>query len=306
MHNEFQVHVITHSICKGNEHLLEELDTILKSGGEGLVANNPDALHATGWTQSVLKIKVSHIAQNLISSAIWRHWSKAVGDSTDWSLVPTVCSAITELILIRHNGLTVTVRCFLSVLEDPPPPGAIITVKHTGYNASGKYNAFSAMLKNCSNQISQMLGRLQHPEFWRERRDVTWEEQKQIEEKKPFLVEWKFHEYLPVKGAAWANKENHKSFFDLLGRELSLQQPSDWYKLTKQDVYKYGGRGLLQKCYDNSVVKVNFNKIFNWTFWRLYNIFFQNMNGFLGNLTNLLQLDFGWTLKCTSNSPVCL
>ncbi len=59
-HLEFpqHVHVVDHTICRGNGHLLEELALVSKHGGEGLVANCPDTSYQRGRTFSVLKIKV--------------------------------------------------------------------------------------------------------------------------------------------------------------------------------------------------------------------------------------------------------
>lgn len=47
-----------------------------------------------------------------------------------------------------------------------------------------------------------------------------------------------------------------RKFFDHLGKHFSFQQPDDWYKLRKEDVYLHEGQSLLQKCYHDSVFLV--------------------------------------------------
>lgn len=47
------------------------------------------------------------------------------------------------------------VRCDTDITCDPPAVGSIVTVKHSGYYSTGK---------------------LKQPVFWRERKDVTWED----------------------------------------------------------------------------------------------------------------------------------
>ena len=37
---------------------------------------------------------------------------------------------------------------------------------------------------------------------------------------------------------------------------MDISQPSDWYKVTKEDVYNQGGQKLLEQYYDDSLFKV--------------------------------------------------
>src|SRR4051794_29206187 len=55
---------------------------------------------------------------------------------------------------LRTTGLECIISCSSQVLEDPPAIGSVLTVKHNG------------CYKN---------GTLRHPYFWRERKDVIWE-----------------------------------------------------------------------------------------------------------------------------------
>lgn len=55
---DLKVHRVAHIVCRGNNHLLEELELISQLGGEGLMANNPDVTYEIGRTNSIFKIKV--------------------------------------------------------------------------------------------------------------------------------------------------------------------------------------------------------------------------------------------------------
>ena len=53
----------------------------------------------------------------------------------------------------------------------------------------------------------------------------------------------------------WRNSSNHSQFFDRLAQLMNVSQPTDWYKVKTEDVYKNGGRIVLQQ-YENSLYKV--------------------------------------------------
>lgn len=52
------IHLVSSQKCKDLIHLEEYLTSILEYGGEGVIAREPGALHASGRTSSILKIKV--------------------------------------------------------------------------------------------------------------------------------------------------------------------------------------------------------------------------------------------------------
>jgi hypothetical protein len=117
----------------------------------------------------------------------------------------------------------VIVQCVQSILHTPPPIGSVITVQHFG-----SYNN----------------GRLKHAVFWRVRNDISWEDVSSIRDSRK-----------TIGNAIWTKKENQRTFFSLLGKELGYTQMEDWYNLKKEDVEKYGGKALLNKFYDNSPLK---------------------------------------------------
>ena len=60
-----------------------------------------------------------------------------------------------------------------------------------------------------------------------------------------------------IQAPDWRNPSSHKEFFSQLGRALNVHRPSDWYKVTREDVRKYGGLKLLEQYYSNSFYKVD-------------------------------------------------
>ncbi len=50
-------------------------------------------------------------------------------------------------------------------------------------------------------------------------------------------------------------KDQHKIYFDWLGKRLGYKEMDDWYKLTSEEVKENGGGGLLNKC-DNSLAQM--------------------------------------------------
>lgn len=51
-------------------------------------------------------------------------------------------------------------------------------------------------------------------------------------------------------------KQMHILFFDKLMRILNITEPSDWYKVKKEDIYHYGGEKLLKQYYNDCVYRV--------------------------------------------------
>lgn len=60
---------------------------------------------------------------------------------------------------------------------------------------------------------------------------------------------WKFHK---VPKGYWEDTANQRKFFDWLGKKLGYTHLDDWYNITKDQIDKHGGAGLLAQCYNNS------------------------------------------------------
>ena len=56
---------------------------------------------------------------------------------------------------LRTNGLESVIGCYQQIIEDPPPIGSVLTVKHFGYYQNGI---------------------LRHPFYWRIRYDLSWQD----------------------------------------------------------------------------------------------------------------------------------
>ena len=50
-------------ICKGRDHLYEQLDLVLKSQGEGLILKSPSSRYEGKRSKFLLKVKVMHDAE---------------------------------------------------------------------------------------------------------------------------------------------------------------------------------------------------------------------------------------------------
>src|SRR5690349_13275634 len=116
--------------------------------------------------------------------------------------------------------MEVIVRCHQQVIVAPPPIGSIVTVKHAGSNSNG---------------------RLKQPMFWRERKDLNWETltlpPTHPTVYQPVLV---IHLTFKIFKSVWTKKENHRKFFDWLGKELSIKEVDGWYAVTKDIICSHG------------------------------------------------------------------
>ena len=109
--------LVPFTLCRNAEHLKEELDIVVKKGGEGLMLRKADASYDVGRSNNMLKVKLQQDAEvKMVKKA-----SKCVGYDT---LLP--------------NGVPITIRCVYSDYKNPPPPGTILQVKHFGEWKSGK------------------------------------------------------------------------------------------------------------------------------------------------------------------------
>lgn len=72
-------------------------------------------------------------------------------------------------------------------------------------------------------------GTLKQPVFWRER-DNSEESYRNL-----------------------STIENQREFFDEIYKQLNLSKMDDWYKISKEDIYNFGGKGLLEKTFSNSL-----------------------------------------------------
>lgn len=146
-----EIQVIKSSQCQSNEHLSQLLQELTSQGAEGLIARKPLSTYFHGRASSMLKVKVSNCFLKISYGKIQKYkCCKHTLKEEDLYV-----NSIFTSIISRPNGMEVVVRCPAQIFLFPPEQGAVLTVKHTGYWKTGK---------------------LKYPYFWRERRDVTWDQ----------------------------------------------------------------------------------------------------------------------------------
>jgi hypothetical protein len=97
-------------------------------------------------------------------------------------------------------------------------------------------------------------------------------------------IPWKFHK---IPANYWESLENRRKFVDWLGHHLGFKHLDDWYKITMEQMFLYGGRGLLEE-YNGSPWRV-LKSIYPhhpWIAWK----FHQVPKGFWKDSQNLLNL----------------
>ena len=68
----------------------------------------------------------------------------------------------------------------------------------------------------------------------------------------------------------WDSLDNQKKFFDRLHAQLGYTCMDDWYKVTQDDIYLYGGAGLLNHWYKGTPWRalLNIYPQHHWMMWR--------------------------------------
>ena len=120
----------------------------------------------------------------------------------------------------RANGMTCMVKYNRS--DNIPPLGSMITVKHNG---------------------AYTTGTLKNPVYWR----AT-----------PSLVGTKVcYDGRRLNELNWNIKTEHKKIFDHLAKVFQISQPTDWYRVKRDDIHKHGWKSSLQRYYNNSLYTVH-------------------------------------------------
>jgi len=99
----------------------------------------------------------------------------------------------------------------------------------------------------------------------------------------------------------WKDRNNSRLFFDRLKTKLNINDWEGWYHVTKKDITKYGGSGLL-RSFGNSPMKAimsNMNEYpwVKWKFDKVYNLWaadIHNQRLLFYNIAKNLQLKH-WT-----------
>ena len=119
------VNVVTHSVCKGEEHLMEELAKVEKLGGEGLMIRDPNAPYIDGRTDLLLKVKSQQEGRGLI---IEHQYGEGRNEFR-----------VGSLLVENEKGVRFSVGIGLSDedRENPPQVGTFITFRYQGLTKLG-------------------------------------------------------------------------------------------------------------------------------------------------------------------------
>uniref|UniRef100_A0A6B2LE43 ATP-dependent DNA ligase family profile domain-containing protein n=1 Tax=Arcella intermedia TaxID=1963864 RepID=A0A6B2LE43_9EUKA len=122
--------------CTGKEHLLQFLNEIDGLGGEGVIIREPGSLYEVGRSNTLLKAKKYEDME-----------VKFIGITTKPNYHAYIC--------MTPQGKRCIVNTTLSDWKHPPPKDTVITVRYSGYWASGSPR---------------------YPYFHRLRPDLSWED----------------------------------------------------------------------------------------------------------------------------------
>jgi DNA ligase-1 len=117
--------VLEQRLCKGLEHLYNELAETEKKGGEGLMLRRPGSLYKNGRSRDILKVKTFHDSEAVVinHTAGKGKYSGKMG------------AILVEL----PNGIRFSIGSGFSdkERENPPAIGSTITFKYKEFNKSG-------------------------------------------------------------------------------------------------------------------------------------------------------------------------
>lgn len=117
--------LIPQTEVKDAAHLLQHLDKVVEHGGEGLIVRDPEGTYAPGRSATILKVKLFEEAE----ATVVEHIS---GSGRNRGRLGSLRVCTPEGIEFKvGTGFTDAER------ENPPPLGAEITYKYTGYYKSG-------------------------------------------------------------------------------------------------------------------------------------------------------------------------
>jgi hypothetical protein len=57
-------------------------------------------------------------------------------------------------------------------------------------------------------------------------------------------IPWKFH---MVSKGFWKDNSNQRWFMDWLGKQIGIEHYEDWYRISKEDIIRHGGIGVLRQ-----------------------------------------------------------
>src|SRR5690349_6876285 len=61
-------------------------------------------------------------------------------------------------------------------------------------------------------------------------------------------------------------RETHRIFFEKLSKAMGIRTASDWYKVSKKDVFNHGGKHITEQYYGGSLSTVCLSSVFSQRF----------------------------------------
>ena len=117
---------LEHKVCKSKEHLMEELDSVIAKGGEGVMLRDPESLYENRRSASLLKVKKFDDAEATVTGH-----ERGTGR----------CSGMTGAIHVRgDDGIEFKIGSGFTDAQRMKPPkiGSRVTYKYMGKSNSGK------------------------------------------------------------------------------------------------------------------------------------------------------------------------
>jgi len=83
---------------------------------------------------------------------------------------------------------------------------------------------------------------------------------------------WTIWKFKIVSRGFWTERTNQRLFFDWVGKELGFCSSEDWYTITNDDIFKYGGGRLLLKYKNSPLAALQaIYPEFRWQWWKFSN-----------------------------------
>ena len=124
-HHPAYMLLIPQTEVKDAAHLLHYLDEVVEGGGEGLIVRDPEGIYAPGRSATIFKVKHFEDAEATVVGHV-------AGNGRNQGRLGALRVHTSEGVEFKiGTGFTDMER------EDPPPLGAVITYKYSGYYNSG-------------------------------------------------------------------------------------------------------------------------------------------------------------------------
>lgn len=67
---------------------------------------------------------------------------------------------------------------------------------------------------------------------------------------------WNLFRFTSAPKNFWADKKNRLDFIETLGKDMNIKRYQDWYRVTKADIFRSGGKSLVENYFSGSSYKL--------------------------------------------------